>query len=124
MLGGLPLPPSALGSASTQSAATFKLAAANLKLYLECVALCYARHFLPDGSTAVTRYTGAALEPRSRERLQTVFTTVLGPHTGSEPDMASIWPLVEPTVVPVRRLEVLERNKRYAWLRCRFLPSR
>ena len=38
-LGGLPHPPSALGSANTQSVATFKLAAANLKLYLECVAL-------------------------------------------------------------------------------------
>ena len=38
-LGGLPYPPSALGSASSQSSATFKLAAANLKLYLECVAL-------------------------------------------------------------------------------------
>lgn len=39
-LGGLPHPPSALGSTSSQAITTFKLAAANLKLYLECVALC------------------------------------------------------------------------------------
>jgi hypothetical protein len=57
------------------------------------------------------------LEARSRERLQVVLTTVLTPHTGVEPDLASVWPLVEPTVVPVRRLEVLERNKRCVVMR-------
>ena len=41
VLGGLPNPQSALGSASSQSVATFKLAAANLTLYLECgVLIC------------------------------------------------------------------------------------
>jgi hypothetical protein len=74
---------------------------------------------------AVARYSGAALEARSRERLQVVFTTVLTPSTGVEPDMPSIWPLVEPTVVPVRRLEVLERNKRRVpSLSCRQLVLR
>jgi len=36
-LGGLPLPVSVLGGASSQPAATWQQAAANLKLYLECV---------------------------------------------------------------------------------------
>ena len=85
-----------------------------------CCLFCTGKTLLRLTFSAVTRYTGAALEPRSRERLQTVFTTMLVPHTGVEPDMPSIWPLVEPTVVPVRRLEVLERNKRCASPPCRF----
>lgn len=119
VLGGLPHAPSALGGANAQPVATYQLAAANLKLYLECASAAVSAPLRRALTRAVCRYTGATLEVRSRERLQVVFSTVLTPHTGVEPDMPSIWPLVEPTVVPVRRLEVLERNKRRV-----FSPSR
>ena len=44
--------------------------------------------------------------------MQLVFCAALEPHAGAAPAMKHIWPRVEPTVVPPRRMDAMQRTKR------------
>ncbi len=61
---------------------------------------------------AARRFAGSPLDVYNRERLQHVFSKALEPHAGTAPQMKDIWPRVEPTVTPPRRLDAMQKNKR------------
>ena len=57
-------------------------------------------------------YAGCAIDLYNRERLQLVFSRALQVPLGGALELKTVWPHVEPTVVPPRRLEALQRTKR------------